>query len=95
MIIKSLILSQVTHLLSMVFTPSYILEKLDNILFKFLWLDKPARVRRKTIVAETCNGGLKMPDVFAFHSAQKAMWIKHYLTTSGKWKELLSTTRTF
>ena len=30
MIIKTLILSQVTHLLSMVFTPSYILEKLDK-----------------------------------------------------------------
>ena len=88
MIIKTLILSQVTHLLSMVFTPSYILEKLDKILFKFLWHDKPARVKRQTIIAETCNGGLKMPDVFAFHSAQKAMWIKRYLTTSGKWKEL-------
>ena len=88
MIIKTLILSQVTHLLSMVFTPSYILEKLDKILFKFLWHDKPARVKRQTIIAETCNGGLKMPDVFAFHSAQKAMWIKRYLTTSEKWKEL-------
>ena len=57
-------------------------------MFKFLWHDKPARVKRQTIIAETCNGGLKMPDVFAFPSAQKAMWIKRYLTTSGKWKEL-------
>ena len=73
MIIKTLILFQETHLLSVVFTPSYILEKLDKILFKFLWQDKPARVKRQTIIAETCNGGLKMPDVFAFHSAQKAM----------------------
>ena len=95
MIIKSLILSQVTHLLSMVFTPSYRLEKLDKILFEFLWHDKPARVKRQTIIAETCNGGLKMPDVFAFHSAQKVMWIKCYLTTRGKWKELFQQLRHF
>ena len=43
MIIKTLILSQVTHLLSMVFTPSYILEKLDKIMFKFLWHDKQSQ----------------------------------------------------
>ena len=36
-----------------------------------------------------------MPDVFAFHSAQKAMWSKRYLTTSGKWKELFQQLRHF
>ena len=89
MIIKTLILSQVTHLLSMIFTPTRILEKLDKLLFKFLWHDKPARVKRETIIAETCDGGLKMPDVFAFHNAQKAMWIKRYChNDTGKWKVL-------
>ena len=89
MIIKTLILSQITHLLSMIYTPPNILEKLDKLLFNFLWNDKPARVKRETIIAVSCEGGLKMPDVFAFHNAQKAMWIKRYhLNNSSKWRAL-------
>ena len=44
MIIKTLILSQVTHLLSMTFTPSYILEKLDN-LYKEIACILPSHIR--------------------------------------------------
>ena len=89
MIIKTLILSQVTHLLSMIFTPLHIIKKLDNILFHFLWGDSPPRIKRETIVADTNDGGLKMTDVFSFHNAQKAMWVKRYLqNTNGKWKML-------
>ena len=44
---------------------------------------------KKTIIADLCDGGLKMPDVFAFHNAQKAMWIERYLINSNaKWKTL-------
>ena len=49
MIIKTLILSQVVHLFSTTFTPNYILEQLDKIIFNFLWNHKPPRVKRETV----------------------------------------------
>ena len=36
MIIKTLVLSQVTHLFSMTYTPSKFLEQLDKLFFRFL-----------------------------------------------------------
>ena len=58
-------------------------------LFNFIWHNKLLRVKKQTIIADICDGGLKMTDVFAFHNAQKAMWIKHYLLNSNaKWKTL-------
>ena len=89
MIIKTIALSQITHLLSTIYTPTHILQQLDKLIFNFLWHDKPAKIKRETIIAESFDGGLKMPDVFTFHNAQKAIWIKRYLLDNcGKWKTL-------
>ena len=89
MIIKTLLLSQITHLLSMIYTPKSILDKVDNLMFKFLWNDKPPRIKRNTIIARIKDGGLKMPDIYSFHEAQKIMWIKRLiLNDKGKWQNL-------
>ena len=46
-------------------------------------------MKKQTIIADLCDGGLKMPDVFAFHNAQKAMWIKRdLLNSNAEWKIL-------
>ena len=74
MIIKTLILSQVTHLLSMLFTPKSFLEKIDKSIFNFLWQNKPPRIKRETIIASIEDGGLRMPDIYAFHQAQKKQY---------------------
>ena len=71
MIIKTLILSQVVHLFGTTFTPKYILEQLDKIIFNFLLNHKPPRVKRETVIAPIDSGGLKMPEVFVFQEAQK------------------------
>ena len=51
MIIKTLVLSQVTHVFSMTYTPLKFLEQLDKLIFSFLWNNKPSRVKRETITA--------------------------------------------
>ena len=80
---------QVIHLFSNIYTPSYILEKLDKIFFDFLWSGKPPRVKKSTIINDYDNGGLKMPDIYSIHTCQKLMWIKR-LTNDNKrkWKAL-------
>ena len=84
MIIKTLILSQVTHLFSMIFTPMQFLERLDTLIFKFLWQNKPPRIKRETIIASIKDGGLRMPDIHAFHIAQKVMCMKNLILEDGK-----------
>ena len=44
-IIKSLILSQFTHLFSMLYTPPYVLDKLKKLILNFLWNNKPSRLK--------------------------------------------------
>ena len=87
-IIKSLILSQFTHLFSMLYTPPYVLEKLKRLILNFLWNNKPPRVKYETMIANIKDGGLKLPDITSFHNAQKAFWIKRLQTSRGKWKNL-------
>ena len=82
MIIKTLVLSQVTHLFSMTYTPLKCLEQLDELIFSFLW--NPPRVKRETIIATVDDGGLRMPDIFAFHSAQKIITLKNLIVEDGK-----------
>ena len=87
-IIKSLILSQFTHLFSMLYTPPYVLDKLKKLILNFLWNNKSPRVKYETIIANIKDGGLKLPDITSFHNAQKALWIKRLQTNGGNWKKL-------
>ena len=84
MIIKTLILLQVTHLFSMTYTPLKFLEQLDKLIFSFLWSDKPPRVKGETIIAKIEDGGLRRPDIFAFHSAQKITTMKNLIVEDDK-----------
>ena len=91
MIIKTLILPQVTHLFSMTFTPQNFLVKLDKLIFSFLWRDKPPRIKRDTIIASIEDGGLKMTDIHAFHQAQKVVCMKNLILEGEKVLNLLLT----
>ena len=43
-IVKTLIVPQITHLLSTIYINNYFLKELDGLLYGFLWNDKTARV---------------------------------------------------
>ena len=92
MIIKTLILPQVTHLLGMTFTPIYILERPNKLMFNFLWKNKATRNKRETIIASIKDGGLRMPDIYAFHKAQKIMCMNNLKLGEGKGLSLFSET---
>ena len=91
MIIKTLILPQVTHLFSMTFTLQNFLVQLDKLIFTFLWRDKPPRIKRVTIIASIEDGGLKMIDILAFHQAQKFVCMKNLILEGEKVLSLLLT----
>ena len=90
MIIRALILPQIQFLFSMIETPEHILKKIDEMLFKYLWNNKPSKIKRQTIIAPTEEGGLNMVDVYEVNNAAKYSWIKRLVSDiDGKWKPLM------
>ena len=90
MIIRALILPQIQFLFSMIETPEHILKTIDEMLFKYLWNNKPPKIKRQTIIAPTEEGGLNMVDVYEVNNAAKYSWIKKLVSDiDGKWKPLM------
>ena len=88
-ILKSLIISQMTFLFSVLFVPEYILQKLDKLIFSFLWDGKTPKVKRETMINNINDGGLGMPDVYSVNSTSKISWIKRLTNERDcKWKIL-------
>ena len=63
-IIKTMVLPQVTHLFCTCFCPKQILDQVDKIIFNFLWNKKPHKIKRGTMIANSGDVGLGMPDIY-------------------------------
>ena len=87
-VLKSLITSQVIHLLSPLQANSQIIKQINDVFFDFLWNSKGDKIKRNVITQNYGNGGLKMIDIASFNKALKSVWIRKYLDESnkGKWK---------
>ena len=63
-IVKSLALSQLIYLFSVLPNPpNYFIKKLEQTLFKFIWNGKPDKISRKTMYSNKEDGGLKMTNI--------------------------------
>ena len=86
-ILRTLILPQIQFLFSMIAIPDKILKQLDKLFFDYLWDNKPAKVKRSTIIGSIDQGGLAMIDVYEIHAAAKCNWIKRlHVESESKWK---------
>jgi hypothetical protein len=55
--------------------------------YNFIWHNKPDKIKRQTLIAEYEKGGLKMLDMCSFLKAEKAMWVKRFMTSDkASWK---------
>ena len=89
-IIKTLILPQIQFLFSTLYIPHDYLNKIDKILFNFLWNGKISKIKRNSIISNINEGGLNMVDVFTVHTTAKCMWIKRLLNTDNcKFKSIM------
>ena len=79
-LIKSLLFSQIVYLMSVLPAPSddYI-NRIERILFQFLWNSKTERISRQTLLRPYNEGGLKMPHLRSFNSATKLAWLKRLI----------------
>ena len=89
-IVKSLLLSKITHILLSLPTPNEMtIKKIEKIFYSFIWSDKPAKFSKYILEADISEGGLKLHNLSLFDKALKLGWLKRYLTSNGKWKAFL------
>ena len=88
-VIKSLVLSEITHLLFNLPDPDNLLKELNTLLFSFLWGGKTDKIKRSGMCQGYEVGGLKMVDVKSFVSALKISWHRLILFDNGKITKIL------
>ena len=92
-VIKTFIISKLNHLfLSLPTPPDVYLIKLKNMLFQFLWNNKPDKISRTTAVREYYDGGMKMIHLENFITALKTTWVRRLLKScKSPWISLFHT----
>ena len=87
-VLKSLIVSQLTYILSPLPTNQCAIDEVNTLFFKFLWDGKGDKIKRDIMISEYEDGGLKMIDIRLFTQALKLSWVKKYLDkgNEAKWK---------
>ena len=91
-IVKSLILSQLIYLLSVLPNPPEdYFKEIDQILYKFIWDGKNEKIKRQVLMAPKREGGLNMIHVKTQSKALKLLWVKRLLTVNIKvgWRQLV------
>ena len=89
-IVKSLLLSKITHILLSLPSPSVIMFKnIEKMFLDFIWNNKPVKFSKSILEAEIKNGGLKLHNLKIFDQSLKLGWIKRFSTSNGKWKIFL------
>ena len=92
-VFKSLIIPKITRLLISLPNPSeQTIQKIKILAFKFIWQNKPDRIKREILTQTYLNGGIKMLNIQHFMTALKSTWIRRLFTTNAKWKLLFEIT---
>ena len=89
-IIKTNILSQCIHLLTVIPRSVEFLKEVNSIIYNFLWSGKPDKINRATTMLQCSQGGMNMINIFNFEKAIKVSWIKKIIfQTNSQWYKLL------
>ena len=87
-ILKSLVLSKITHVLLTLPSPDNdTIKILDNLSYNFIWKNKRHEVSKKTITKEIKAGGLKMLNIKKFDGSLKITWLRRLLNDTPEWEE--------
>ena len=89
-VIKSMALSKLGHLVLVCpHMGTDNVGKLKSLIFKFLWNNKPDRMKRKHAMLPTSRGGINLPDLEMFWASLKMSWARRLMTSSGLWQKIL------
>ena len=92
-ILKTLGISIFTHIMQSIGISKFYLDKINQILFRFIWKKKfsntkaSERLKRTTLCAPKKEGGLDMIDILSFQKSFYLDWVKKYLNNEDHaWK---------
>ena len=88
-VLRSIALPQMIYISSVMYIPVWVTKEVNDLMFKFLWSNKKAHVRREVVIQKISKGGLKMPDFSIIAKAIKCTWIKQLLLFSKCKQELI------
>ena len=89
-IIKSMALSKLSHLVLVCpHLGTENLAKLKNMIFKFLWNNKPDRMKREQVMLPVQKGGLNLPDLEKFWASLKLSWARRLQAPTCLWQRIL------
>jgi hypothetical protein len=89
-IIKSLLLPQLTYVLSIIASPNEKkIKEINKLFFDFLNSGGSEKIKRKVLIGGYGTGGYKMIDLESYIKAIKITWIHKLLTIDGLWREPL------
>ena len=75
-VIKTLIVSKIVHILLSLPSPNKAtFNKINKMLYNFLWDGKPDKIKRNIAKQKLENGGIAMIDIELFDKALKMTWI--------------------
>ncbi len=80
-VLKSLIASQILHLLAALTPPEEMLKQMKTIFFKFIW-NKVEKVKRTSLYEKYEQGGLKMFDIDKFRKKMLCKWVQKFTTST-------------
>jgi hypothetical protein len=87
-IIKSLLIPQVTYILTTMTSPTEDkLKDLERDMYKFLNNGGTEKIKRNVLIGEYENGGYKMTDLESYVKAIKISWLQRIISIDGIWKE--------
>ena len=91
-VIETFIISKFNHLFIALPNPSpETVKSISDIMYKFMWDDKPDKVNRQQICKDYLHGGLKMLDLEKFIESLKLTWIKHLVRDfESPWANLIN-----
>ena len=75
-IINALALSMIVYPASVLETPAYVLEEINNLIILFMWDGKRPKIAAKILENSVEFGGLKMPNIFLKVKAWQLSWLQ-------------------
>lgn len=86
-LIRSIGISTVLYACEMTYIPEYYIDKIEKLLYEFLWDGKKAKVRKQICTLPQYLGGINMPDIKTIVKVKRIKWIIRFLKSSAedKW----------
>ena len=87
--VKSLIASKYTHLrLSLPSPDASMIKTIENLIYEFVWNNKPAKFRKSIMESDIKYGGMSLHNLSDFSQCLKLSWLRRLQRSNAKWAHL-------